>query len=69
MPDWKARLREDSVTWLLEPDITQPAIRYFALRDVLGLGEDDSEVETARAAVMTSGPVPVILANQEPEGY
>jgi len=66
---WKDRLKGDSVSWLLESDEHQPAVRYFALRDILERGEEEAEVKEARAAIMSSGPVPVILANQEPEGY
>lgn len=69
MPSWKDKLKGDPLPWLLEPDTVQPAIRYFALRDILGRNEDDSEVKEAQAAIMASGPVPAILAAQEPEGY
>jgi len=69
MPSWKDKLIADSVPWLLEPDETQPAIRYYTLRDILGRDENDKEVEVAKAAIMASGPVPVILAAQQPEGY
>lgn len=66
---WKDALRGDPLPWLLEPDPVQPGVRYFALRDLLDRSEDDPEVRQAQAAVMSSGPVPVILAAQEPEGY
>src|SRR3990170_1422817 len=69
MPSWKDKLNKDPVPWLLENDQTQPAIRYYTLRDILGRDENDSEVKAAKAAIMTSGPVPVILAAQQPEGY
>ena len=69
MPGWKDKLNGDSVPWLLENDRSQPAIRYYTLRDILGRDENDSEVKAAKAAIMTSGPVPVILAAQHPEGY
>jgi hypothetical protein len=39
------------------------------LRDILGRDENDEEVKAAKAAIMSSGPVPVILAAQQPEGY
>ena len=55
--------------WLLEPDEIQPAIRYYTLRDILGRDENDIEIKAAKAAIMTGGPVPVILAAQQPEGY
>lgn len=55
--------------WLLEPDPTNPAIRYFALTDLLGRPADDPEVQEARAAIMATGPVPAILDAQHPDGY
>jgi hypothetical protein len=67
--DWKKLLKADPTDWLLEPDENQPAIRYYALRDILGRDENDAEVKAAKVAIMTSGPVPVILAAQHPEGY
>ncbi len=69
MPTWRDRLHGDPLPWLLEPDHVQPAIRYFALRDLLDRGTDDSEVQEAHATVMATGSVPAILAAQKPEGY
>jgi hypothetical protein len=62
-------LNANPLPWLLEPDAKTPGVRYFALRDVLGLPADHPEVVAARARIMESGPVPAILAAQEPEGY
>ncbi|MFN8475275.1 MAG: nitrogen fixation protein NifH [Anaerolineae bacterium] len=64
-----ANVNEDSVAWLLEPDPANPAIRYFALRDLLDRPPDDPDITGARAAIMASGPVPAILDAQHPEGY
>jgi hypothetical protein len=69
MVDWKKRLKGYSVSWLLEPDGDQPAVRYFALRDILEHSVDDGEVSQAKKAIMDTGPVPTILAAQSPEGY
>ncbi len=69
MADWKDKLNDDPVPWLLETDTSQPAIRYFTLRDILEFPDDDKEVKEAKTAIMTDGPVPVILAAQEQEGY
>ncbi|MBI4301002.1 MAG: nitrogen fixation protein NifH [Chloroflexi bacterium] len=66
---WKARLNNDPLPWLLEPDNDNPSVRYFALTDLLDRAKDDPQVVEARRALMTSGPVPAILAAQEPEGY
>jgi hypothetical protein len=56
------------IHWLLEADENNPSVRYYALRDLLGLPESDVQLQEARAAIMHSGPVPVILAAQEPSG-
>jgi hypothetical protein len=67
--DMTHQLKANPLPWLLEPDPTNPGIRYFALRDLLGRPGDDPEVVESQAEVMTSGPVPAILAAQEPDGY
>lgn len=69
MNSWQTKLKGDSLAWLLEPDEANPGVRYFALRDLLGQSEDDADVCQARRAVMATGPVPVILNAQAPEGY
>lgn len=66
---WKGKLRADPIPWLLEPDTSQPAIRYFTLRDIVGRSESEGEVIEARAAIMRTGPVPAILATQDASGY
>jgi hypothetical protein len=55
--------------WLLEDDPANPGVRYFALRDLEDIPEDDARVLAARAAIMQTGPVPAILAAQQAEGY
>ena len=60
---------EDSLRWLLEQDPENPGVRYFALRDLVGLPGDDPQVVEAQEAVMNSGPVPVIFANQDKDGW
>ncbi|MFC1861513.1 nitrogen fixation protein NifH [Chloroflexota bacterium] len=69
MTSWKDKLHKNPIPWLLEPDTTQPAIRYFTLRDILGRSNDDNEVKESLAANMLTGPVPAILAAQERDGY
>jgi hypothetical protein len=58
-----------SLPWLLEDDPANPGVRYFTLQDLLDKPPDDPQVAEARQAVMSAGPVPVILEAQEPEGY
>jgi hypothetical protein len=69
MPTWRDHLNGDPLPWLLEPDNAQPAVRFFALRDLLARPKDDGELQKAKAAIMKSGPVPAILAAQDPAGY
>ena len=69
MASWKDKLNGDPVPWLLEIDKSQPGVRYFTLCDILGWDKNDKEVKAAKATIMESGPVPVILAAQQPEGY
>lgn len=69
MAGWKEKLHADPIPWLLEPDEDQPCVRYFTLRDILGLDEVSKDVREARSAIMRTGPVPAILKAQKPEGY
>lgn len=69
MHDESRQLNDDPLAWLLERDPDNPGVRYFALRELLDRPEDDPEVRQARADVMSSGPVPVILEAQNPDGY
>jgi hypothetical protein len=62
-------LWQDSLEWLLEVDADNPGVRYFALAELLGRAADDPDLIAAQQDVMAHGPVPVILANQETEGY
>lgn len=69
MDKWRNQLLGDPIPWLLESDQAQPAIRYFTLRDILGGKEEDKEVLQAKKAIMLTGPVTKILAEQQSEGY
>lgn len=62
-------IQTQALPWLLEPNPANPGVRYFALRDLLGLPTDDLEVRQARANNMATGAIPAILAAQHPEGY
>lgn len=53
--------------WLLEP--ADPGIRYLALRDLVGLPSDDSQLLTAQKAAHTDGLIAIILENMHPDGY
>jgi hypothetical protein len=69
MPKSAARIEANqTMDWLLEEDDDNPGVRFFALRDLLGLPLEDREVRRARKAIMQRGPVPVILAAQREDG-
>ena len=64
---WKDNLKGDRTEWLLEP--SDPSIRYWALKDLLDLEEDDLDVVAAWDAIMESPIVTSILGAMNPEGY
>ncbi len=66
MNERKSRLKADPTDWLLQDD--NPSVRYLTLKDLLGKKEQDDEVSEARARIMEVGPVPKILAKQNPDG-
>ena len=67
--DLSTYLNADPLPWLLEPDAANPGVRYFALRCLLDRAPNHWEVQDAVEAVMDSGPVPLILSRQHPDGY
>ncbi len=67
--NWLERLNGDPLSWLLEVDEENPGVRYFALKELVERPFPHPELIAAQKAVMETGPVPIILENQEPEGY
>ncbi len=59
--------RNKVLNWLLEED--DPAVRYVALRDLMGCPPEDGELAAARAAAHRRGTIPAILDHMESEGY
>lgn len=55
------------IDWLLEAN--SPGVRYLALRDLVGLPPGDPELQAARAAAHTTGPIASVLAEMHPDGY
>lgn len=66
---WSQILNGDPLPWLLEIDPENPGVRYFAMIDLLNRDLEDHDVKAARNEIMISGPVPKILAAQNPDGY
>ena len=64
---WKSVLRADATDWLLEA--SNPSVRYFALKDLIGKPDGHPEVVEARKNIMLEDPVPEILAKQKEGSY
>ena len=56
-----------AIDWLLVSD--QPSVRYYALVDLLGKAESDSDVKRARLRIPRTGWAHNLLAAQKPNGY
>ncbi len=67
--DWLQKLNDDPLPWLLEPDPENPGVRYFALRELVERPSTHHALAAAQKTVMESGPIPIILDNQEPDGF
>lgn len=67
MSDWRALLNADPTDWLLEKE--NPSVRYFTLRDILGMPEDAPEVKQAKQLIMQTGVVPALLQKQRKPEY
>jgi len=62
-----ARLLGETAGWLVKS--SQPAVRYYALTDLLEFREDDVEVQNVRAQIPRMGWAHDLLASQKPGGY
>jgi hypothetical protein len=67
MIDWLKIVKESPIDWLLER--SNPSIRYFTFRDILGKSEDDLNSIDSRRAIPESAIVQRILRKQNPRGY
>ncbi len=64
---WESIVKANLIDWLLEEN--NPAVLYFTLTELLDYSLDDAIVKKAKKAILTTGPVPVILSKQERGGY
>jgi hypothetical protein len=67
MMAWQEQLKGNALPWLLEKG--EPGVRYLALRDLVGLAQDDPDLKAARSAAHTQGPIAAILARMAPDGF
>ena len=58
-----SRTNEPVIRWLLEED--QPSVRYFALKDLVSMSENLSEVVEARRRIPEAGWAREILSKQK----
>jgi hypothetical protein len=63
---WRQQLNANPLPWLLES--SSPGVRYLAMRDLIA-GAKPAELQRARAAAHTRGPIAQILSHMEKEGY
>ena len=64
---YQSLLKADPTDWLLEE--SEPSVRYFTLRDILGRPEDDPQVAQARQAILLRGTAREILNKQRDPEY
>lgn len=64
---WQDQLKGDTLAWLLEAG--SPGVRYLALRDLLDYPAGDPELQAARQAAHTQGPIATVLAGMDEAGY
>jgi hypothetical protein len=60
-------MTNDMLAWLLESET--PGVRYLALRDLLELSSDDTELKEAQIDAHKNGPITTVLDNMNPDGY
>lgn len=69
MTAWRDIVKPEALAWLLEHDAVNPAARYSALRDLIGLPEDDTEMVRAKKEAFCTGTIARVLEAQRPAGY
>ena len=67
MSIWEKACKSIPYDWLLEDE--NPSVKYFTLRDLLGVESNNPELQNAKKAIIQTGVIPKILAKQHPEGY
>lgn len=67
--NWRKFSSDGVVDWLLEEDTDNAPVKFLTLRDLLDESPDNKSLIEARETMMNSGPIPMILEKQQPEGY
>ncbi len=61
------KIHDQGVSWLLSQE--NPAVRYWTLRDLVGLSQNDSEVVVVRNKITSWAPIAGLLKDQHTGGY
>ena len=64
---WEQQLRGDSLSWLLEDN--NAGVRYLAMRDLIVLSGNDTDLAAARERAHQQGPIAAVLDQMNPSGY
>ena len=64
---WQDQFNGDTISWLLESD--EPGVSYLAMRDLLTLSADNSELIAVQKLAHTKGPISSILDEMDEAGY
>jgi hypothetical protein len=67
MLNWSRILKESPLDWLL--DESNPSVRYFTLRDILGKSGNEPQMMAAKQAISESQILKRIFKKQNPAGY
>lgn len=65
--NWAEIMRETPIDWLLEQ--SNPSVRYFTLRDVLGKRQEDTQAVSAKRKISESPLLKRIMLKQSRDGY
>lgn len=66
---WRKYSSDQVVEWLLEEDLDNTPVRFLTLRDLLEESPNNKSFIAAREFMMTTGPIPTVLENQQPDGH
>nr|MDO8080502.1 nitrogen fixation protein NifH [Candidatus Freyarchaeota archaeon] len=61
------KISREVLDWLT--DRSNPSVRYYTLKNLLGKSESSSEVREAKELIMHEGVIPSILSHQNEEGH
>ncbi len=66
---WKKHTSDQVIDWLLENDEQNAPIKFLTIRDLLDARLNSIELNKAKEFMMSHGPIPEILEQQQPDGH